>query len=164
MSLKIIAAVAENGVIGSGGALPWRLADDMKWFKKQTGTSAVVMGRKTFDSLPRKFRPLPNRENIVLTRNPSGIDDFGVTVLGDFQKVVKMSKKRDVWVIGGGEIYRLALPHASHLYLTLVDVIIAGDTFFPRWNKNEWQMLSCERHPKDAGNEHSFRWEVWRHK
>ena len=163
MSLKIIVAVSENGVIGCKGDIPWKLPDDMLWFKKHTGKSPVVMGRKTYESLPAKFRPLPSRENIVLTRRPETLDDLGVTVLSDFSLVIERASKEDVWVAGGAEIYKLALPHASHLFVTQVDLIVAGDTFFPKWNKNEWTLLSYEIRIADHSRRRpAFAWQVWR--
>ncbi|MEK7175986.1 MAG: dihydrofolate reductase [Patescibacteria group bacterium] len=161
MAFKIIAALSENKVIGSDGSIPWKLPDDMVWFKNQTGTTPVVMGRKTYESLPNRFRPLPNRENIVLTSSPDKLENLGITVISDFRRALDRAAKENIWVIGGGEIYRLAIPHASHLYLTRVNIIIAGDTFFPKWSGHDWRLVSSENHARDAKHDHNFTWEIW---
>ena len=164
MGIKIIVALSENHVIGSEGGIPWKLPDDMKWFREKTGTSPVLMGRKTFNSLPQKFRPLPGRENIVLTRCQNNIQNRDITTLYSFRQALERSEKEDIWVIGGGEIYRQALPHASHLYLTRVNIILAGDTFFPKWSGHDWRLISSQSHAKDARHEYGFTWEVWERK
>ncbi|OHA91540.1 MAG: hypothetical protein A2758_00270 [Candidatus Zambryskibacteria bacterium RIFCSPHIGHO2_01_FULL_49_18] len=159
--LKIIAAVSENGVIGNDGGIPWKLSDDMRRFKEKTGNCPIVMGSKTYWSLPNRFRPLPGRENLVLTRHPAQFEGENVTMLDDFLKVVARAKEEEVWVIGGAEIYKLALPYTSEMHITRVDLIVAGDTFFPRWNDAEWRLVSAEEHEKDRGNERGFTWEIW---
>lgn len=161
MSLKVIAAVAENGVIGSAGAIPWKLADDMKWFKAQTGNRPVVMGSKTYWSLPARFRPLPMRENIVLTRNPEKLSSEQVTLTTDFNQVVERAKHEDIFVIGGAEIYSLALPYASELYLTRVHAKPEGDTHFPLWGVEDAQLTFSEHHSRDEKNDHDFTFEIW---
>ncbi len=162
--LKIIVAMAENGVIGNNGSIPWKLHTDMKWFQGLTSWKPVVMGSKTYWSLPAPYRPLPNRENLVLTRQPKNLLGQAVTVLDNFDEILKLSKTQDVFVIGGAEIYALALPHASEMYITRVEAEPLGDTFFPQWEKREWQLVSSVRHPQDEKNDHPFHWEVWRHR
>jgi len=161
MGLKIIAAVAANGVIGKDGKLLWRLPDDMEWFRDQTGTSPVVMGRKTYWSLPERFRPLPNRENFVLSRHPHLVGD-GVFILNDFRAVVEMSRIRDIFVMGGGEIYALALPHADEMLLTRVHVYLNGNVYFPAWHEEDWNLIFSDRRPSDERNQYNFTWEIWK--
>jgi dihydrofolate reductase len=161
MAIKIIAAVAVNGVIGKDGRLPWRLPDDLRWFKGKTGRNPVVMGRKTYWSLPDRFRPLPDRENIILTRQ-AGCSEERITVVGRFEEVLERAMNEDIFVIGGGEIYALALPHASEMNLTRVQAIVTGETFFPAWDWDKWKLKFQESVPADGRNRYSFMWEVWK--
>ena len=127
VSLKAIAAASLNHVIGKDGDLPWRLPEDLKWFKRITTGNAVLMGRKTWESLGR---PLPKRRNIVLSRSLEPID--GIEVIRSIEALDDLALKSDVFVIGGGEIYRQLLPDCSELYLTTVlREVPRGDTFFP---------------------------------
>lgn len=143
VSISMIAALSTNRVIGVEGKLPWYLPEDLKFFKTVTSHKPVIMGRATFDSIGK---PLPNRFNIVITRNP----DFshpGVRISPSLPEALEMAKGHaeidgidEVMVIGGGQIYAAAMPYADHLYLTRVDVDIEGDTFFPEFNTNEWSL------------------------
>jgi len=144
--VSIIAAVAENGVIGSVGRLPWRLPADMKYFKELTTGHAVVMGRKTFDTLSQ---PLSNRRNVVVTRDRT-YQVTGADVVYSFQDALRLvSGEEEVFIAGGGEIYELALPYASRLYLTIVHGDFDGDTRFPDLDMDEWRLLQSERHEAD---------------
>ncbi len=131
MTLSIIVAMTEDRVIGKDNRLPWRLPEDLKRFKKITMGHPIIMGRKTFDSLGR---PLPGRTNIVLTRNP-GFKHAGVHVARSLEDAVHFAETQEggdeQFVIGGETIYRVALPLAKRLYLTLIHKKIAGDTYFP---------------------------------
>jgi dihydrofolate reductase len=162
--LNIIAAVADNGVIGRNQGIPWWLSDDMRWFKDRTGIQPVAMGRKTFNSIPPRFRPLPGRENIILTRDKwNGISESdNVTIEHDFEPVIQHAKFEDIWIIGGSEIYALALPHADELYLTRVHAQVEGDTFFPKWDECEWKLVWAQDNLADEKNEFNFSWEVYR--
>lgn len=162
--LKIIAAVADNGVIGNVEGLPWHLPDDMRWFQRQTGSDPVLMGRKTFNSLPQRFRPLPGRQNIILSRyewNSEGWPGADVVVTNDWDSILERAKQEDIWVIGGAEVYKLALPHAFELYLTRVHGSPEGDTFFPNWDPSEWT-LGWEYH-RDFDEKHAYArtWQVF---
>jgi dihydrofolate reductase len=126
MSFTAIAAMSENRVIGRGSQIPWHLPEDFRWFKQTTLGNVLVMGRKTFESIGR---PLPGRETIVLTR--SGFSHPGVTSAGNIQEIEAKVADRQVFIAGGAEIYRLALPYCSDLYLTLVKRTVEGDVFFP---------------------------------
>lgn len=125
--LKAIAAMSSNRVIGSRGAIPWRIPDELRWFKEATTGHGVMMGRKTWESLGR---PLPNRKNIVITRGP---EIPGITTLKSPDEVdlSLVEPDQDLFVIGGGEIYSQLLPRCSELLLTVVPVEVEGDTFFP---------------------------------
>ena len=114
MTVRIIVAIAENGVIGANNGMPWRLSTDMKRFKALTEGHPIVMGRKTWESFPK--RPLPNRRNIVITRNPS-YEAEGAELFPSFEAAIKASDD-DLWVVGGGEIYAQALPHTDALHDT----------------------------------------------
>jgi dihydrofolate reductase len=162
--LKLIAAISTNRVIGKENSLPFRLKDDLKWFKEQTGKEAVLSGTATYFSIPARFRPLPGRENIVLTRHPNRLDGEGVTIVTDFAVVIERCKTENVWVIGGGEVYTLALPHVSEMYLTRVHADVRGDTKFPEWNSDEWNLISSESHGPDERNEYPFTWEIYQRK
>src|ERR1041385_4080876 len=129
MQISIIAAVAKNGVIGKSNDLPWRLPDDMKYFMQTTQGHHVIMGRKNYESLPEKFRPLPNRTNIVVTRQK----DFhapACTVVNELKDGVQLAAKnqeQNLFIIGGAEIYKLALPLTDTLFLTEIDAEVEGD-------------------------------------
>lgn len=145
--IAFIVARAENDVIGSRNDLPWYLPDDLKRFKELTTGHTVVMGRKTFDSIVSRLgHPLPNRENIVVTRQ----EDFqydGVTTLHDVDEIAKLSG--DVYVIGGAELYRATFHMADTLYITEVLAEISGDTYFPVVKPSEWREVAREHHDKD---------------
>jgi dihydrofolate reductase len=126
--MKAIAAMSLNRVIGRGGHLPWHLPEDFRWFKKMTSGQVVLMGRKTYDSLGK---PLPNRSNVVVTRAAEIPGVETVSDLAEFDPAVYAP--RDVWVIGGAEIYRQLLPRCDELYLTVVQREVDGDAFFPEF-------------------------------
>ncbi|WP_418981874.1 dihydrofolate reductase [Alistipes sp.] len=141
--LSIIVAVAENGVIGDKNALLWHISEDLRRFKALTSGHPVVMGRKTYESLGR---PLPNRTNVVLTRQAVAIP--GCTVVHSLQEAIALfAPQEEVFVIGGAEIYAEALPLADCFYLTRVMHPYAGDTRFPAWNEADWRLTACESYP-----------------
>lgn len=155
MTVSLIAAMAENRVIGRDGDLPWRLPRDMRRFQRLTTGHAVIMGRKTYDSVGK---PLPNRRNLVVThdldyRSP------GIRVFHSLDAALLAADAGEVFVAGGAEIYRLAFPRAVRLYLTVVHAVVEGDTFFPVFAMDDWRLeedlryLPDERHPFA----HSFR-------
>lgn len=151
MIISLIAALTENRVIGKNNDLPWHLPDDMKYFMQTTKGHYVIMGRKNWDSIPEKFRPLPNRTNLVITRQP----DFrapGATVVNSLNQaleIARTARQSEVFVIGGAEIYRLALPLASRLYLTEIQTQLQGDTFFPDYDRQAWVERSRNHHSAD---------------
>ena len=142
-TLKAIAAVSRNGVIGRQGDLPWRLSDDLKWFKKITMGHVILMGRKTWESLPG---PLPGRENWVLSRSLEPIK--GIQVLRSLDEVLVKIGGGVLFIIGGGELYSLALKDCSELYLTEVNQVVEdGDAFFPdhlKWFEADETLHECE--------------------
>jgi dihydrofolate reductase len=144
MKIALVVAVSRNGVIGRDGGLPWHLPSDLKRFKAVTMGKPIIMGRKTWDSLPRK--PLPGRVNIVITRQ-SRFKAEGATTVATAAAALDAaaaSGATECCVIGGGEIYRVFLPMADRVYLTVVDVTVAGDTVFPDLNDTEWSTTSTE--------------------
>ena len=148
MTITLILAAAQNGVIGKDGMIPWRIADDMKRFKALTMGHRVVMGRKTWDSLPRK--PLPGRDNIVVTRDAAWRAE-GAIVAHD----VKAALVGDAMVIGGGEIYRAALPFADRIELTEVHADFDGDAVFA-FDRTGWREVARESHVTPEGLAYSY--------
>lgn len=143
--ITLIAAVARNGVIGKDNALPWHLPEDLKHFKQLTTGHTVIMGRKTWESLPERFRPLPGRLNIVVTRN-AGYVAPGATVVTSLEAAQKVGAGgTPLFVIGGAELYAHALPLAQRLELTEIDAQIVGDAYFPRIDRGQWREI--ERRP-----------------
>ncbi|MEO8800614.1 MAG: dihydrofolate reductase [Polyangiaceae bacterium] len=134
--LTLIAAVAKNKVIGYKNGLPWRVPEDLKFFKAQTTGHAIVMGKKTFDSTGK---PLPNRRNIVVSRSATAIE--GAEIARSIEEAVARARETDAdpFVIGGAEIYRAALPLATRMLLTEIDQEPEGDTFFPDFPRDEWR-------------------------
>ena len=152
MRVSLIWAMADNGVIGLDNGLPWRLPVDMKHFMTTTLGKPVVMGRKTLESMKS---PLPGRTNIVLTRDPNWQRD-GVLVVRDMPAAMALAEQQDlidgvdeVMVIGGAEIYALALPMAERLYVTRVHAQPAGDVYFPPIDLGAWRLLSQQQHAAD---------------
>lgn len=131
--LVLIAAVARNRVIGRDNALPWHLPADLAHFRQRTLGRPVLMGRKTWDSLPPRFRPLPGRRNLVLTRQPGWQADGADRVASIDEALQRCAGAEELMVIGGAELYALALPHADGLVLTEVDADVDGDAVFPTW-------------------------------
>ncbi|MFD7556811.1 dihydrofolate reductase [Streptomyces sp. NPDC059835] len=130
MNTGLIWAQTLDGVIGADNTIPWRLPEDMAHFKATTLGHPVVMGRKTWDSLPPRFRPLPGRRNIVVTRDPQWAAE-GADRAGSIAEALDIAGAATAWVMGGGEIYRAALPYATELSVTEVDTAVDGDTYAP---------------------------------
>lgn len=134
--ISVIAAIGKDRELGFQGELLWHLPDDMKRFKELTTGHPVIMGRKTWESLPERFRPLPGRTNIMVTRQ-TGYEAGGATVVDGLSDAFMAAEKADgaeeTFIIGGGELYISALPYATRLYLTLVDASAEADTYFPRY-------------------------------
>lgn len=155
MILRIVAAIGKNRELGKEGWMPWDLPDDLKHFREITNGKPVIMGRKTFETLQKA---LPNRMNIVVTRNTK-FERKEAVVLNSIEKAIEkgtLENPKEICVIGGGEIYKLALPFATHLSLTLVDGKFDADTFFPEWDESEWKEVSRIHHPKDEDHKYAF--------
>nr|AIA17100.1 Dihydrofolate reductase [uncultured bacterium] len=159
----IIAALAANRVIGKDEGIPFYLPDDLTRFKEATMGHTVVQGPKTLNSIVKRLgKPLPGRENIVLTHHPDRIRVDGVKTIGEWWRIVEMSRYRDVFVIGGAELYKTALPDAQEMRLTRVHAEVEGDTLFPIWRKEDWMLVSSES-PDQGKNGFPFTWETyWR--
>lgn len=153
--LSQIVALGRNRVIGTGNALPWRLPDDLAHFKRLTLGKPVLMGRKTWESLGR---PLPGRDNLVLTRDP-GYRAVGATVFASLDSALAACRAvPEVMLIGGAELYEQTLPICDHLYLTEVEAAPDGDAFFPALDPADWRETAAEHHPADARHAHAFTW------
>jgi dihydrofolate reductase len=151
--ISIIAAMAENRVIGVDNTLPWRLPADLRHFRLITTGHPVIMGRRNYESIGK---PLPGRDNIVVTRDP----DYrapGCTVTHSLEQALTSAQNdREIFIIGGAEIYRQAFPRAERLYLTLVHADIRGDTYFPEFDPAQWRETSRERHEADEKNPYAY--------
>lgn len=151
--ISIIVAASENGVIGRRGELPWRLSSDLQHFKAVTMGKPIVMGRKTWESIGR---PLPGRQNIVITRQ-DGFAAEGCEVVGSVDAAVAAAgDAEEIMVIGGSEIYALFLSRADRLYLTRVHAEIDGDAFFPDDDESSWILVDDEQHEADDSNEFDY--------
>ena len=154
--ISLVVAASRNGVIGRDGGLPWHISSDLKLFKQITLGKPVIMGRKTWESLPRK--PLPGRRNIVITRQ-AGFAAEGADVAEDVVGALAFAAKdssAEIAIIGGGEIYRLFWPMADQIYLTEVDLDVEGDTRFPKIEKADWEELSAEPHLRGPNDSAGF--------
>lgn len=157
--ITLIAAAGENNELGKNNDLPWHLPDDFKRFKKITSNHFIIMGRKTFESFPN---PLPNRVHIVITTDRDYAKEGAVVVHSMDEALEKARSKKDVFIIGGGEIFKLALPIADKIELTRIHATFPdADTFFPKFSKEEWKLISEEKHKKDEKHNYSFTFETW---
>lgn len=165
MNIAIIVAMDANRGIGKNNDLMWHLPADMKFFKEKTTDNIVVMGRKNYESIPEKYRPLPNRENVILTRNK----DFkaeGCIVLHSIEELLKHyenEEDRTMFIIGGGEIYKEALKKdiVDEMYITKVNKSYDADTFFPEINLREWRRSKIATVPQDSKHEAEF--DIWKY-
>lgn len=158
MKVNLIVAVSENNVIGVKNDLPWSLPNDMSYFKKKTNGHFVIMGRKNYLSIPEKYRPLPNRTNIILTSKPN-FKAEKCKVFDSLEKALeysKLNKEKNPFIIGGGELYKYAIQKkiVDIIYLTRIHANIKGDTFFPELNLKEWNVVSEKFNKKDE--KHKF--------
>lgn len=158
MILSLIVATSENNVIGNKGKIPWKLPTDLKHFRTTTEGHPIIMGRKTYESIGH---PLPRRRNIVITRQK----DFqaeGCDVVTSLEDALKLCEgEEEVFVIGGGEIYRQSLAITNRVYLTRVHAKVEGDAFFPELPPSEWREVSVERHEADTENSYACSFMVY---
>jgi len=160
MAVSLIVAVSENGVIGKDGGLPWRLSADLKYFKKTTMGHHLIIGRRTWDEVGK---PLPGRTMVVVTRSRHFAPE-GVRVAHSLEEALEIARDDHEPFIGGGaHIYRIALENnlVNRLYITRVHAKIEGDTRFPDFDLDEWELISEERHEADQRNEHSYSFLVY---
>ncbi|MDO6543595.1 type 3 dihydrofolate reductase [Photobacterium sanguinicancri] len=156
MKISMIAAMANNRIIGKDNAMPWHLPADFAWFKRSTLGKPIVMGRKTFESIGR---PLPGRQNIVISRN-ADYQAEGVTVVADIDAaIIAAGDIEELMVIGGGSIYQACLPMANALYLTFIDADLDGDTCFPDWGQG-WSVSQEEGYQADDKNAYDMRFVI----
>ncbi|HEY4234096.1 MAG TPA: dihydrofolate reductase [Lacipirellulaceae bacterium] len=159
MRISILVAVAENGVIGRGGKLPWHLGDDLKRFKQLTMGHTIVMGRKTWESIGR---PLPGRRNVVVSRQ-AGLPADGAEVVSDLDTALRIAEAAgddETFVIGGAEIYRLAISRADRLYVTRVLAEVEGDTYLRDFPPPNWREIESHQCAADAKNDYAQSFEI----
>lgn len=151
--ISLIVAASTNNVIGAHGELPWKLGNDLRRFKRLTMGKPIVMGRKTWQSIGR---PLPGRQNIVITRQAEFVAGGCDVVASPAAALALAGDAAEIMVIGGGEIYRGFLPGAARLYLTRVHAVIEGDAFFPEIDPRTWQLIETESHDADDAHQYAF--------
>ena len=162
MIISLIVAAAENNVIGKNNQLLWHLPRDLKFFKNTTWGMAVAMGRKTFESIGSK--PLPGRMNIIITRQP-GWNAEGVSVVSSVDGAAALAADLDykeLFVIGGGQIFMVAFDRAEKIYMTRVHADVDGDSFFPVIDKNDWNLVSNIDNPADDKHAYAFSFQLWK--
>jgi dihydrofolate reductase len=157
MRVSLIVAVSQNYVIGRAGRLPWRLAADLRRFQRLTMGHHLIMGRKTYESIGR---PLPGRTSIVVTRQAQYAAPGVVVARGVDEALQAAAGDSEVFIIGGGELYRQAMPRVERIYMTVVAATVEGDTFFPELDADQWQTVAESLHPADARNEFAHRFLV----
>jgi dihydrofolate reductase len=144
MNMSIIVAVSHNNVIGKNNSLIWHLPADMKFFKDKTTGHCIITGRKNYESIPEKYRPLPNRTNIIVTRQKN-YEAPNTIIVDSIEKAIEKAKKltdKEIFIIGGGDIFKQSLYLANIIYLTKIDYLFEGDVFFPEINLKEWEEIS----------------------
>jgi dihydrofolate reductase len=160
MKVSIIVAIAHDNVIGKNNDLVWHLPKDMKFFMDSTLNHYVIMGRRNYDSIPKKYRPLKNRTNVVVTRN-TAFQAPNCVVVSSIRKGIEAAKEngdKECFIIGGGQIYKEALEMnmVDKMYITHIDQEFEGDTFFPQFQKEDWNLRVLMEHQKDEKNTHDF--------
>ena len=163
MTISIIVAVSDNGVIGKDNQLIWHLPADLKYFKETTKGHAVIMGRKNYESIPEKYRPLPGRTNIIVSRNPD-YNAPACILVNSIEAAIDEAKKlndNEAFIIGGGEIYRQSLPLADKLFLTRIHGDFEGDTYFDDPKHDDWALVSSRSHTKDDKNAWSHTYKIY---
>lgn len=156
-TLTLVAAVAKNRAIGLRGEMPWHLPDELRYFKKITLGKPVIMGRKTREAIGMA---LPGRQNLVISRSPD-YSAKGSETAGSLQQAIELAQGTELMIIGGGELYRQAIPLANRMFLTIVDCEPEADTWFPEYPASQWQMASSLAHPADEIHAHAFEMQEW---
>lgn len=152
-TITLVAAMGRNRGIGMDGKMPWHIPAELQHFKQLTMGKAILMGRKTWESIGR---PLPGRQNIVISRNPGFVAN-GADIADSLPGAIRMSRSDEIMVIGGGQLYALALPLAGRMVLTLIDIEPQADTWFPEWDDDDWRQTTERRFPADADNPLAYR-------
>jgi dihydrofolate reductase len=166
MVITLVAAASENNIIGKQNQLVWHLPNDTRFFKNTTWAMPVIMGRRTFESLNNK--PLTGRYNIVITRHPASLHPEGpIKIAASLQEAIQIAgdtDAREVFIVGGGEIYKEAFPLADKIVLTRVHAIVEGDAYFPVFNEGEWGLFSNLDFPPDDRHAFAYSFQVWERK
>ena len=149
----MIAAMGRNRAIGMDGTMPWHLPGELQHFKQATMGKAILMGRKTWQSIGR---PLPGRQNIVISRNPDFIAG-GADLVTSLQAAIEAAEAEEIMVIGGGQLYQLAMPLAQRMLLTMIEADPPADTWFPEWDEGQWQQTASNLYQADEKNELAYR-------
>lgn len=152
-SVTLVAAMGLNRAIGLQGRMPWHLPAELQHFKRTTMDKSIVMGRKTWQSIGR---PLPGRQNIVVSRNPDFVAS-GADVVASLEAAIEISNSAEVMVIGGGQLYALALEQASRMVLTMIEITPEADTWFPEWQAEQWRQTAEQSYPADDSNGLAYR-------
>jgi len=161
MRLSIVVAMDDNNLIGKGNGLPWHLPADLTFFKKITTGHSILMGRKTYDSIGKT---LPNRRNIVITRN-TDVSIPGCEVVDSIEKALSITQdEEEIMVIGGANLFEQLLPEVNKLYITRIEGEFEGETYFPHYDENDWLELSCESHQPDEINKHAYHFITFKRK
>lgn len=166
MILSIIVATSANLVIGKDNTLIWHMPADMKYFKEKTSGHCVITGRKNYESIPEKFRPLPNRTNIVVTRQ-TDYQAPGAIVASSIEKAIAIAKElgdEEVFIIGGAEIYKQSMPMVNRLYLTRIHHEFEGDAFFPEVDLEIFKLTNAISHQADEKNKYNYTFETYERK
>ena len=163
MTISFVVAASENGVIGKDNRLPWRLPNDLKFFKNTTWAMPIIMGRKTYESFGK---PLPGRTNIVITRSGDWKAEGVITVksLEEALQAAEETDAQEAFIIGGGEIFRQAFAMADKIYITRVHTQLEGDAFFPAIEETEWQLFSNLDCPADDRHAYAYSFQLWKRK
>lgn len=153
--ISLLVAMDKNKTIGRNNDLPWRLPNDLKFFKEKSTGNTIIMGRKTYESMGA---PLPNRKNVVLTKKQMDFPDE-VEVIDDVDTIYEWNKtnpEKELFVIGGANIFEQVLPHADRMYITWIDEAFDGDTFFPSYSASDWELTSKEKGEKNEKNPYDY--------
>ncbi|MGB1204450.1 MAG: dihydrofolate reductase [Chitinophagales bacterium] len=164
MKISMIAAATENNVIGKDGEMPWHISNDLKYFMRTTRRHHIVMGRKTFEETFGEEKPLRRRTNIVLSRQENLTYKKGVIVVDKLEKALEIGRKngeKELFLIGGEQIYRLGMPFADKIYLTRIHTELEGDTFFPIIDKNAWSLTNSETIEDDPKSLYAYTFQIW---
>jgi len=152
-TVTLVAAMGRNRAIGLAGRMPWHLPAELKHFKRLTMGKSIVMGRKTWQAIGR---PLPGRQNIVISGNPAFLAKH-VELVGSLNEALEIAQSDEVMVIGGGQVYELAMPMAQRMVLTMIDIEPEADTWFPAWDERQWVQTGEERFPAEPDNGLAYR-------